>query len=156
MDRRQFIKTSGYAAVAGGSGSASSTAKRACTAASFCAHSGVMRAASAVVTHGGHGTVMRALAHGLPLLCLPMGRDQDDVAARVVARGAGLRLSAGASAAEIRVALGRLLVEPSYQAAARALGRAISAEVACSCLVDELERLATPAHRRAPPAAAMA
>src|SRR5262249_55486951 len=42
-------------------------------------HSDVMRAASAVVTHGGHGTVMRALQHGLPLLVMPMGRDQHDI-----------------------------------------------------------------------------
>jgi UDP:flavonoid glycosyltransferase YjiC (YdhE family) len=119
-------------------------------------HSDVMRAASAVVTHGGHGTVMRALQHGLPLLCLPMGRDQNDIAARVVARGAGLRLPASATPAEIRVALGRLLVEPSFQTAARALGRAITAEIACSHLVEELEGLASPAKRRAPSAAAIA
>ena len=42
--------------------------------------------AAAVVTHAGHGTIMRALAHGIPLLCLPMGRDQDDNAARVFAQ----------------------------------------------------------------------
>jgi MGT family glycosyltransferase len=119
-------------------------------------HSDVMRAASAVVTHGGHGTVMRALQHGLPLLCLPMGRDQNDIAARVVARGAGLRLPASASPAEIRVALGRLLVEPSYQTAARTLGRAITAEIACSHLVEELEGLVIPANRRAHTAAASA
>jgi MGT family glycosyltransferase len=116
-------------------------------------HSDVMRAASVVVTHGGHGTVTRALQHGLPLLCLPMGRDQNDVAARVVARGAGLRLPATASTAEIRVSLGRLMVEPSYQAAARALGRAITAEVACSHLVEELEGLVIPANRRTASAA---
>ena len=53
-------------------------------------HDPVMREAAVVVCHGGHGTVMRALTHRLPLLCLPMGRDQDDNAARVTARGAGL------------------------------------------------------------------
>ncbi len=119
-------------------------------------HSDVMRGAAAVVTHCGHGTVMRALQHGLPMLCLPMGRDQNDVAARVVARGAGLRLPATASTAEIRVALGRMMVEPSYQTAARALGRAITAEVACSHLVEELEGMVLPANRRARPAAALA
>ena len=50
-------------------------------------HDVVMREASLVVTHCGHGTAMRALAHGRPMLCLPMGRDQNDNAARVVAAG---------------------------------------------------------------------
>lgn len=52
-------------------------------------HSEVLPAASLVVTHAGHGTVMAALTHGVPLVCVPMGRDQHDNAARVVAVGAG-------------------------------------------------------------------
>ena len=56
-------------------------------------HSAVFAQADAVITHAGHGTVIRALACGVPLVCLPMGRDQNDNAARVVARGVGLRLS---------------------------------------------------------------
>jgi UDP:flavonoid glycosyltransferase YjiC (YdhE family) len=56
-------------------------------------HSLVFPHAAAVVTHAGHGTVIRALACGVPLLCMPMGRAQPGNAARVVARGAGLRLA---------------------------------------------------------------
>ena len=41
------------------------------------------------------GTVTRALAAGVPLVCMPMGRDQPDVAARVIHAGAGLRLRPG-------------------------------------------------------------
>jgi UDP:flavonoid glycosyltransferase YjiC (YdhE family) len=48
-------------------------------------HDVVMKEVSLVVTHGGHGTVSRALSHGLPLLVMPMGRDQGDIAARVEA-----------------------------------------------------------------------
>jgi UDP:flavonoid glycosyltransferase YjiC (YdhE family) len=36
-------------------------------------HDAVMREVSLVVTHGGHGTVSRALWRGLPLLVMPMG-----------------------------------------------------------------------------------
>lgn len=50
--------------------------------------------ASAIITHAGHGTVMRALAHGLPLICIPMGRDQGDNAAKVQMKELGFRLSA--------------------------------------------------------------
>jgi UDP:flavonoid glycosyltransferase YjiC (YdhE family) len=58
-------------------------------------HDTVMNKVSLVVRHGGHGTVSRALWHGLPLLVMPMGRDQYDMALRVEAHGAGLILPAG-------------------------------------------------------------
>ena len=50
-------------------------------------HSEVLKHVSAVVTHGGHGTVARTLAAGIPLVVLPHGRDQGDNAARHRARG---------------------------------------------------------------------
>ncbi len=105
-------------------------------------HDAVMPEAAAVVTHAGHGTVMRALAHGKPLLCLPMGRDQNDNAARVAARGAGLRLTADAGAAALREAVEALLREPRFAEAAALLGAAIATEEPASALVDELEALA--------------
>ena len=48
---------------------------------------------SAAVIHGGAGTMLGALAAGLPLLCLPQGADQHGNADRVVAAGAGLEAS---------------------------------------------------------------
>jgi MGT family glycosyltransferase len=102
-------------------------------------HARVFPHAAAVVTHAGHGTVMRALAHGLPLLCLPMGRDQDDNAARVVARGAGLRLKPSASPARIADALRRILGEPGFRNEAERLGRIIAGDVAADRAVKELE-----------------
>jgi MGT family glycosyltransferase len=51
-------------------------------------HSEVFKHASAVITHGGHGTVVRALAAGLSLVVMPHGRDQGDNAVRVTARNA--------------------------------------------------------------------
>ena len=55
-------------------------------------HDTVMQEVSLVISQGGHGTVNRALVNGVPLLILPMGRDQGDNAARVASKGAGLRL----------------------------------------------------------------
>jgi UDP:flavonoid glycosyltransferase YjiC (YdhE family) len=106
-------------------------------------HDEVMREASLVVTHCGHGTVMRALAHGLPMLCLPMGRDQNDNAARVVARRAGLRLTPHANPEAIRAALATLLTDTKFADSARHLGAAIAAAEHDTALVDELEALAT-------------
>ena len=106
-------------------------------------HDVVMREAALVVTHCGHGTVMRALAHHKPMLCLPMGRDQNDNAARVAARGAGLRLAHNADVDALRDAIGQLLRDPAFTAAASALGAAIAAAEPASALVDELEVLAS-------------
>jgi hypothetical protein len=39
---------------------------------------------AALVSQGGHGTGMKALAHGIPLVCLPLCGDQPAVAAQVV------------------------------------------------------------------------
>lgn len=102
-------------------------------------HARVFPHAAAVVTHAGHGTVMRALVHGLPLLCIPMGRDQDDNAARVVARGAGLRLRPSASPLRIAAAVRRLLDDPGFRASAERLGRIIAADAAADRGVAELE-----------------
>lgn len=104
-------------------------------------HAQVFPHAAAVVTHAGHGTVMRALAHGLPLLCLPMGRDQDDNAARVVARGAGLRLRPSAQPARIAEAVRRLVDDPAFHANAARLGRIIHDDVAADRAVKELEAI---------------
>jgi UDP:flavonoid glycosyltransferase YjiC (YdhE family) len=100
-----------------------------------------MREVSLVVTHGGHGTVSRALWHGLPLLVMPMGRDQDDIALRVIAHGAGLTLPPNASEPDIAAALQRLIREPHFTVAARALGEAIAADIKSERLVEEMEEI---------------
>ncbi|MCZ4093200.1 glycosyltransferase [Sinorhizobium psoraleae] len=104
-------------------------------------HDVVMREVCLVVTQGGYGTVSRGLINGLPQLVLPNGRDQGDNAARVVSKGAGLRLPPSASEAEIADAVSRLLQEPRYRDAARLLGDGIKAEIAGSGLIDELEAM---------------
>jgi UDP:flavonoid glycosyltransferase YjiC (YdhE family) len=101
-----------------------------------------MKDVSAVITQGGHGTVIRALANGVPQLILPMARDQAANAARVEARGAGLRLPPSASHAEIAAAINRLVTEPQFKAAARRVGDAIRADIDRSSLVAEMETIA--------------
>jgi MGT family glycosyltransferase len=116
-------------------------------------HNAVFRSASAVITHAGMGTVSRALAHGLPLVCMPMGRDQDDIAARVRWHGAGLRVGRAASSARIRGALDRVLHEPSFQKQAQRLRATIEADLEADRAIAELEELAgtAPAAMRASP-----
>ena len=105
-------------------------------------HEEVMPQASLVVTHGGHGTVTRALSHLKPLLVVPHGRDQNDNAARVASRGAGVTLPACSAAEDFRQAIEDLLADSRYAAAARRLGRKVRDEKDHSPIVEELERLA--------------
>lgn len=105
-------------------------------------HLEILREAVLVVTHGGHGTVMAALMHHVPMLVIPHGRDQGDNAMRVTERGAGLSVSRTAETAEIRAALARLLDEPTFRTGARTLGDAVAAEANASTLIADLEALA--------------
>jgi MGT family glycosyltransferase len=111
-------------------------------------HSEVLRHASAVLTHAGHGTVIKSLAAGVPVVAVPLGRDQLDNAARVAHHGAGLRLKPNASSEAIARAVRRVLDEPSYRANAERLASAIAAETADDRAVEELEELAN--HSRSP------
>ena len=110
-------------------------------------HNTVMQEVSLVISQGGHGTVNRALVNGLPLLILPMGRDQGDNAARVESKGAGLRLPPTASETEIASAAARLILEPDFRHAARRLGAAIKADIDGTGLVREMEAIVAE-HRR--------
>ena len=105
-------------------------------------HDLVMPHADLVVTHGGHGTVLTALAHGVPVLCMPMGRDQGDVAARAVWRGAGLSISARSKPEAIRKAIARMLADPSYRDGARRVAAGIVRADGEVPVIDELESLA--------------
>jgi UDP:flavonoid glycosyltransferase YjiC (YdhE family) len=79
----------------------------------------ILPQASAVVCHGGSGSVLGALAHGLPLVVLPMGADQPLNAERCAALGVGLVLDViAATPADVREAVSAVLSEPSYREAA--------------------------------------
>jgi UDP:flavonoid glycosyltransferase YjiC (YdhE family) len=91
-------------------------------------HDEIVPGSAAMICHGGHGTLIRPIIHGVPLLCLPMGRDQYDNSARIVSRGAGLKLSARSGAGRIARAVRRLIDDPRFRQNAAALGRAVSDE----------------------------
>jgi UDP:flavonoid glycosyltransferase YjiC (YdhE family) len=94
----------------------------------------VLPHAAAALCHGGSGTVLGALAAGVPLVVAPMFADQPHNAARVEAVGAGLALPTRTSSADdMRAALRRVLEEPSFAATARR----IAADIAALPTVDE-------------------
>jgi MGT family glycosyltransferase len=87
-------------------------------------HRAVLAEAAVMVTHAGHGSVMKALAAGVPLVCLPMGRDQKDNTVRVLRLGAGARVEKGASPDRIAEAVRMVIDQPRFTVAA---GRAADA-----------------------------
>ena len=105
-------------------------------------HSQVLPHAAAVITHGGHGTVLKTLAAGVPLVVMPLGRDQPDNAARVAHHGAGLRVRRSAKPGTIAAATRRVLDEPRFAAAARRLAGHIADDLASDRAAQELELLA--------------
>ncbi|CAM3826142.1 glycosyltransferase [Tsukamurella ocularis] len=74
--------------------------------------------ADAVVCGGGHGMLTKALTAGKPVVVVPGGGDQWELANRVVRQGSGV-LVRPATADAIRAGVRRVLDEPSYARAAR-------------------------------------
>jgi MGT family glycosyltransferase len=112
----------------------------------FVPHAAVLPRARLVITHAGLGTVMAALAHGTPLLCIPLKNDQFENAARVVAARAGRTLSRHATRRSLRRAILHVLNEPRFGEGAQRMAEAIAGEGTVRA-VDELEAL--PARSRA-------
>jgi UDP:flavonoid glycosyltransferase YjiC (YdhE family) len=102
----------------------------------------VLPQADVVVCHGGSGSVVGALAHGVPLLVLPMGADQPDNAVRVEALGAGLQRDVmTVTPAEVEAAVDRLLHDPSYRDAAGEIAAECAALPDASTAVARIEGL---------------
>ena len=82
-------------------------------------YSQLMPAASLVISHGGHGTVARALGAGTPVLICPIIGDMSETAMRVAWAGAGLSLPWRlCRPAPLRWAARRILDDRSFAAAA--------------------------------------
>jgi UDP:flavonoid glycosyltransferase YjiC (YdhE family) len=96
-----------------------------------------------VAHHGGSGTMLAALSHGLPQLLLPHGADQFMHANALVGCGAGVRLLPEEITPEaVATAVQLLLDEPGYRQAAGRLADEIAAMPAPAETVPVLERLA--------------
>ena len=84
----------------------------------------VLDRCTAVVSHGGSGTFLGALARGLPQLCLPQAADQFRNAEGGVRAGAALALApAETTSASVRTAVETLLADSGLRTRRRAGGR---------------------------------
>jgi UDP:flavonoid glycosyltransferase YjiC (YdhE family) len=94
--------------------------------AGYVPHAAVLPHARLLINHAGLSGIGAALASGVPMVCVPLGRDQPGNAARVEAIGAGVRVPPDAPAAELRSAIRRVLDDDRYAAVAEEQRRAIA------------------------------
>jgi UDP:flavonoid glycosyltransferase YjiC (YdhE family) len=100
---------------------------------------------SLVVSHGGSGSVVGALAHGLPMVLIPIGADQPHNAARCQAVGVARVLDPVlATPTMVREAVSTVLAEPAYRRAAERIRDEIAALPGPAHAVTLLERLGPP------------
>lgn len=85
----------------------------------FVAHDGILPLCDLVVTHGGLGTVSFSMGAGVPILCLPNGRDQNDNAARLESLGLGCALAADTAPDQIATTITGMLGDQLLRAACR-------------------------------------
>jgi UDP:flavonoid glycosyltransferase YjiC (YdhE family) len=107
----------------------------------FLPQAAVLPRCRAVVSHAGAGTMLGALCHGLPQLCLPQGTDQPFNTAALLPTGAALALQPNEITADaVAEALGRLLDEPSFGQAANRLRAEIDQMPRAAVVLDEIIR----------------
>ncbi|MBX7432714.1 glycosyl transferase [Mycobacterium sp. Y57] len=88
----------------------------------------LLAGADLLICGGGHGTVAKSLLAGVPMVVVPGGGDQWEIANRVVRQGSA-QLIRPLSADALAVAVGEVLGSQSYRQAARRAGAGV-AEVA--------------------------
>jgi MGT family glycosyltransferase len=96
-----------------------------------------------VITHGGSGSVMGALAHGVPLALIPLNADQPLNGERCAALGVGHVIGGeDISSAMAREAVVEMLANPAYRDNARRLRDEIVRLPGPEYALELLERLA--------------
>jgi MGT family glycosyltransferase len=105
-------------------------------------HRALLPHAALVVTHGGMGTIMAAFACGIPLVCLPLGRDQPGNASRVAALGAGVALRQDADERAIARAVSGALTSVTLRAGAARMRASVASYGGGRRAVEALEGLA--------------
>jgi UDP:flavonoid glycosyltransferase YjiC (YdhE family) len=109
-------------------------------AVAYLAHRTVLPHAALMVCHAGWQTINAALADGVPLVCIPDGRDQPDNAARVLAAGAGIRASKKASQAKLRRTICAALGDASLRHGAERMAAALAESDGALSVVERIER----------------
>jgi MGT family glycosyltransferase len=115
----------------------------------YAAHDPIMKRAALVMTHGGHGTAMRALRNGVPMVIIPgLAGDQPFVAAAVQEWKVGRALPGDADTAAMKSAAQEVLSEPFYRRNAETRANALAGVNGASNAASAIEALLRPAEAR--------
>jgi len=104
-------------------------------------HAAVLPHADLLVTHAGLSSIGIALAFGVPMVCVPLGRDQPGNAERVATVRAGRTVAPDAAGDALRAAVVDVLGDEAYRAAAQRMSSVILPYGNGSRATGELEQL---------------
>lgn len=108
---------------------------------SYVDHETALDSTRLVVCHGGHGTVLRALRAGVPVLAIPHCCDQAEVASRLSRRGLGRFLMPTARPRHIRRTIDQMLADRALQERAQRAGEQLRREHGVTRAADSIERI---------------
>ena len=107
-------------------------------------HSAVLKRGVLLVSHAGHGSVMKALWEGRPMVLVPWGRDQPGVAARAHALGVAEVVARGpGSEVTLAAAIDRVLASSEMREAAASHATRLQATDPPGTAATHLESLAS-------------
>ena len=113
-------------------------------------HSSILPHCQAMLCHAGFNTMLGCLSAGVPLVCVPLGSDQEYNARRIGVGGLGLWLADDeASPQRIREAMRRVLDEPSFTEKAQAFAEDMDRRPGFPATIRRIKELAAarPARR---------
>lgn len=117
----------------------------------YVSHGDLFPHTDVVVTTGGAGTVLSALAAGVPLVVVPTGWDLPENAQRVVQAGVGVRLHPrNCTPKKLQAAVETVLGDPAYRRNAQRIGAALAGRGGPSRAAELLEGLAITQGRATP------
>nr|WP_232528388.1 glycosyltransferase [Microbacterium sp. MAH-37] len=107
-------------------------------------HTELLPHAAIMIGHGGHSTTLAALAHGVPLLVLPMNTSSDQpLIGRIVeSQSVGRTLPRSALAPELADTITGLLADARIRSIAAQTGVRLRAQRGATVAADRIERLA--------------
>lgn len=108
----------------------------------WAAHDPLLEKAALLVTHGGHGTLMRAIKNGVPAIVMPgLAHDQEPNGKMLQEWGGGIALPGDAQTDAIRSAARTILTTPSYKRTVERLSLLLQGSDGASSAADEIESL---------------
>lgn len=108
----------------------------------YCPHSQVLPLCRLVISHSGHGIVMKAMIHGVPMVLVPWGRDQPGVALRASRLGiAGVVPAKDCHSEAMRQSIHKVFKDNTYFERSRLLSIRLGKENGAEKAAQQIEQL---------------